>query len=206
MRLLIALWLLLLTAGAALAGDLTVTVRTPAGQPVANAVVSVAAPHDGPIRFAWPYRVAQRNMQFDPFVLIVPVGAEVAFPNLDNTRHQIYSFSPTHPFQLRLYGREETRTVRFERAGIVALGCNIHDSMIAFIVVVDTPYAARTDAQGQAVIRDVPAGPRAVRVWHPYLRAPGNALSLQAAVPAAGGVRVQATGALNPPPARHGMY
>jgi len=138
-----------LAAPGARAADLQVAVHTARGQPVRDAVVTYyprggAAP--GPVRFDWPYRMAQQNLQFDPFVLVVPVGSTVAFPNRDTVRHQVYSFSPAHPFELKLYGRDQTRTVRFDRVGVIALGCNIHDSMVGFIKVVDTPYAAKTDA------------------------------------------------------------
>ena len=93
MKLLAALVLALTGPGVALAADVVVNVRTPQGRPVSDAVVTIAAPHMGPIRFPWAYRMAQHNMQFDPFVLIVPVGADVAFPNLDTVRHHVYSFS-----------------------------------------------------------------------------------------------------------------
>lgn len=190
----------------ALAGDVVVSMRTPQGQPIANAVVTVAAPHAGPARFPWPYQVAQQNLQFDPFVLIVPVGADVAFPNRDTVRHHVYSFSPTKTFELKLYGQDETRVVHFDKPGIVPLGCNIHDNMVAFIVVVDTPYAAKTDAAGNAEIRNVPAGVQAVRVWHPYLRAPGNALMLNVNVPRDGAARAALTGELRAPVERRRLY
>src|SRR5262249_23057813 len=117
MRPFLALALWLFAPVAAFAGDVSVTVRPPQGQPVADAVVSVAAPHSGPIRFAWPYRMAQHNVQFDPFVLVVPVGADVAFPNLDGVRHHVFSFSPAKTFEIKLYGRDETRVVRFDKPG-----------------------------------------------------------------------------------------
>ncbi len=120
--------------------------------------------------------MAQQNLQFDPFVLIVPAGASVAFPNRDTVRHQVYSFSPTHPFELKLYGKDESRSVRFDKAGVVALGCNIHDSMVAFIKVVDTPFAAKSDGSGEAVVHGLPGGAVTVHVWHPYLKAQGNEL------------------------------
>src|ERR1700709_2709484 len=98
MRWLLPLWLLLLVPGAGRAADLVVNVRTAQGAPIANAVVTLPGPaRAGAIHFDWPYRMAQHNMQFDPFVLIVPVGADVAFPNLDRLRHQVYSFSATPP-------------------------------------------------------------------------------------------------------------
>ena len=164
-------------ATSAAAGSLTVTVRGPGGKPVADAVVTVypgGQPTKGPIKFPWPYRVAQQNIQFTPFVLIAPVGAEVAFPNLDKVRHHVYSFSAGNKFELKLYGKEENRTVKLPVAGVAAIGCNIHDQMVGFIRVVDTAYAAKTDASGVATINDIPSGAVVARLWHPYLRAMKN--------------------------------
>ena len=160
------------------AADFSVSVRTSAGRPVPDAVVTLypsgSAPAMSEAHFDWPMRMVQQHLQFSPFVLIAPAGATVAFPNLDNVRHHVYSFSLARPFELRLYGREETRTVRFDHVGVIALGCNIHDQMIAFIKVVDTPYAAKTGADGVAVLHDVLQGPATMHVWHPYLKAPAN--------------------------------
>lgn len=174
--LMVALW-----GGRALAGDLTVTVRGADGRSVPDAVVMVypnGQPTKGPIKFPWPYRVAQQNIQFSPFMLVVPVGAEVAFPNLDKVRHHVYSFSPGNRFEIKLYGREENRTARMNAAGAVAIGCNIHDQMVGFIRVVDTAYAGKTDAAGVVTIQDVPTGAVVAKVWHPYLRAPKNEKTL----------------------------
>ena len=119
----------------AAAGDLSVVVRNAAGHPVKDAVVTLKPAGGGvagaPIKFTWPYSVAQQNIAFNPFVLIVPVGSNVTFPNKDKVRHHVYSFSPTKKFELKLYGRDESRGVVFDKAGVVALGCNIHDQMIA---------------------------------------------------------------------------
>jgi plastocyanin len=206
MRCLIALVLFLSAPMTAIAGDVMVAVRSPAGAPVADAVVTIASTHAGPIRFPWAYRMAQKNIQFDPFVLIVPVGADVAFPNLDRVRHHVYSFSPAKTFELKLYGQEETRVVHFDKPGVVQLGCNIHDGMIAFIVVVDTPYAAKTDAQGLATLRDVPAGTQTLSVWRPYLHAPGNVLRQTAQIPRLGAARVALVADVRAPPPMHQMY
>jgi plastocyanin len=188
----------LLYCGAAYAADLTVTVRTSAGKPVADAVVTVHPAEMGPgqaIRFPWALQMDQKNLQFDPFVLVVPVGAQVSFPNRDGVRHHVYSFSPAKRFELKLYGRDESRSVRFEKAGVVALGCNIHDGMVAFIKVVDTPFAAKSDAAGNVVLRGVPDGAATVRVWHPSLRQPGTEIVRQAFV-----------ADLRTPPTRTGAY
>ena len=185
-----------LWAGPALAGDFTVTVRGADGKPVPDAVVMVypnGQPTKGPIKFAWPYRVAQQNIQFNPFVLVVPAGADVAFPNLDKVRHHVYSFSAGNKFEIKLYGHEENRTARMNTAGVAAIGCNIHDQMVGFIRVVDTQYAAKTDANGVATLQDVPAGPVVAKVWHPYLRALKNETTLPTKSVGAGPIHEQVT-------------
>lgn len=189
-------------ASPAMAGDVAVQVRTANGVGVANAVVTLypggRPSPPGPVRGG--YQIAQRDLQFSPFVLVVPVGASVSFPNFDNVRHHVYSFSPVRRFELRLYAREQERSVRFDRAGIVPLGCNIHDNMIAFIHVVDTAFAVRTDNNGRASFTAVPGGPVIARVWHPYLRAPGNQLELRLAVPDHGTLAQAVPVNLRPPP------
>ena len=181
----IALLGLGLIATAASAGNVEVQVRGPGGAPLADAVVTLVGPRvSAPIRFPWPYVVKQQNISFQPHVLIVPVGASVTFPNMDNVRHHVYSFSKPKKFELKLYGHEEARTVVFDKPGVVAIGCNIHDQMSGFIVVVDTPYAAKTDANGRATIADVPAGSATLAVWSAGLRAPGNQIAQQLNVPA----------------------
>jgi plastocyanin len=190
----------------ALAGDVALTFRTPQGAPIVDAVVTIDAPHADPVRFDWPYRVAQQNLQFDPFVLIVPVGADVAFPNLDKVRHHVYSFSPAKTFELKLYSQDQTRVVNFDKPGIVPLGCNIHDNMVGFVVVVDTPWAAKTDASGQAVLHGVPAGPQSLHVWHPYLTAPDNMFVVSINVPKDGVAHEQLNGQLRAPLERRRMY
>jgi hypothetical protein len=119
-------------------------------------------------------------MTFMPEVLVVPVGSTVTFGNLDPFRHHVYSFSETKKFELKLFGQGENRPVTFGKAGLVAIGCNIHDQMQGFIHVVDTPFAERTDARGKAILRDLPGGRHALRVWHARLRSPGHQLTLQA--------------------------
>jgi plastocyanin len=205
MRLLATLAFALCIPAFAWSADLTVFVKTSAGKPVADAVV-MARPDAGtprePIRFSWPYSMAQKDMRFTPFVLIVPVGADVSFPNLDLVLHHVYSFSPAKSFELKLYGHDETRKVRFDKVGVVAIGCNIHDSMAGFVRVVDTPYAAKTDASGRATLRDLPAGGAQVTVWHPYLKAARN----EATVRSAAGQTLTVTTALRAPPVRRSAY
>lgn len=208
MRWLTPLLAALCVAAPARAADLVVTLVTPAGKPVPNAVVTVhprgAAPR-GPIRFPWAMSMAQKDMQFEPFVLIVPVGAEVSFPNRDPFRHHVYSFSPAKTFELKLYGKDETRIVKFDRAGVVVLGCNIHDNMTAYVRVVDTPFAAKSGAGGEAVIHDLPAGGANLTVWQPFLKTKGGEQSREISVPATG-LRLAMTLDLRNAPLRRGGY
>jgi hypothetical protein len=194
----------------AVAADLTVSVRTAAGAPVPNAVVTVH-PAGGavvmPARLGWPADMVQRNLKFDPFVLLAPVGGQVSFPNQDTVRHHVYSFSATKRFELKLYGRGETRSITFDKAGAAAVGCNIHDGMIGFIKVVDTPFAAKTDAAGNAVIRNVPAGGATMKIWHPYMRGAGNEIARPITLPAQGAISQSAAVDVRTPAAHvHGAY
>ena len=179
---------LFLLTGAAQAATVSVDVRGADGKPVAGAVVMIDTPRKppGPIKFDYAYQMSQQNIAFVPHVLIVPVGSVVTFPNRDKVRHHVYSFSKAKKFDLKLYGKDETRSVAFDTVGVVALGCNIHDAMSGFILVVDTPFAVQTDANGHATIPGVPAGSVTVRIWHPTIRATDNMLSQPATVTAAG--------------------
>lgn len=177
-----------LLASPAMAGDITVDVRDAAGKPVPNAVVMIrpagGVPAGKPMRVRWPMVMAQQNVQFSPYVLIVPLGSTVSFPNKDKVRHHVYSFSAPKKFELKLYGKDESRTVTFDKPGAVSLGCNIHDSMIAFIYVTETPYAAKSGADGAATVQDVPGGAGQLTVWHPDLKSrtlAGRALAVAGA-------------------------
>jgi plastocyanin len=160
------------------AAPLTVRVVDGSGRPVRDAVVTLypAGAAARPAHSAGRFVISQQNMQFHPFLTIVPVGSDVSFPNFDNTKHHVYSFSPAKKFELKLFAKDQSRTVHFDKAGVVALGCNIHDQMSAFIVVTDSAWTARTNAQGIAAFSDAPNAPGRVTVWHPYLRAPAGQL------------------------------
>jgi plastocyanin len=207
LRGLFALALALGAAGRAWSADLKVLVVNARHQPDADAVVMVrpaAGGARGPIRFPWPMTVEQRDMRFRPFVLVAPVGADVAFPNHDPFQHHVYSFSPAKAFELKLYGHDETRRVRFDKAGVVALGCNIHDDMTGFIRVVDTPYAVKTDARGAAVVHGLPEGAARLAVWHPYIRG-GRDLERNLVV-GPGGASLTVTVDVRAAPMPHGDY
>ncbi len=155
----------------AAAGSVQVTVTDHKGAPVADAVVSLV-PLDAPAVFTpptTPVVVAQQGQEFDPYVTVVVPGTRVNFPNQDNIRHQVYSLSKTKPFEIPLYGPGTEQSLLFERPGIVALGCNIHDWMSAYIVVVETPHFLKTPATGLAHLADLPPGRYRLDIWHPRL-------------------------------------
>lgn len=166
---------LLASSAVAVAAPVTVRVVDSNGKPVRDAVVTLR-PASGSQRAAAAgnFTVSQEDLEFHPFVLVVPVGASVAFPNRDSTRHHVYSFSPAKRFELKLFAKDQSRRVTFDKAGIVPLGCNIHDAMTAFIVVSDSAWSAKTGPNGLVQFASAPSGPARVQVWHPYLRAKAN--------------------------------
>ncbi|QIK79435.1 methylamine utilization protein [Sphingomonas piscis] len=171
------------TPGATASSTLTVIVLDSAGRPVRDAVVS-ARPQGSPggvPRYAFGRSMSQRNIQFAPGTLVVPTGTTVSFPNYDKVRHHVYSFSKAKRFELKLFGRDESRSVTFNTPGTVAIGCNIHDQMQGFIRVVDAPFAGVSNEAGKVTFNGVPGGKVQLVVWHPNLRARENEMSIVAA-------------------------
>ena len=115
--------------------------------------------------------ISQVKRQFTPQISVVTVGTAVAFPNFDTVRHHVYSFSAAKAFELKLYAGVPNAPVVFDKPGIVTMGCNIHDRMVAWVVVVDTPLYAMSEANGKARIASVAPGIYHLRVWHAGLRA-----------------------------------
>lgn len=158
-------------AGAATppAGVIEATVKDEAGKPVDDAVVYlVAAGTSGRPQAA--VTMDQIDKEFVPATLPVEVGTPVVFPNRDNIKHHVYSFSPAKKFELPLYIGTPANPVVFDKVGIVALGCNIHDWMVGYVYVVPTPYFAKTGPDGKARIADAPAGAYDAHAWHPRLK------------------------------------
>ena len=154
-----------------------VLVQDSAGRPLADAVVFLeSAEARAAVRPAREAVIAQVDKRFSPAVSVVPVGTAVQFPNRDTVRHHVYSFSAVKPFELKLYTGTPATPVVFDRAGIAVLGCNIHDNMTAWVVVVETPYFARTAEGGRAALDAVPPGAYRLRAWHAGLPvgAPAN--------------------------------
>nr|WP_166422687.1 methylamine utilization protein [Paraglaciecola sp. 20A4] len=134
------------------------------GTPVANAVVSThGASLNSPQA---PAVMDQINKQFAPHVLVVQKGQSVRFPNSDDIRHHIYSFSQPKPFEIRLFKGEESSPVTFEQPGVVVLGCNIHDQMIGYIYIADHELTALTDENGEATLHTQATE---FNIWQPKL-------------------------------------
>ena len=170
----------------AYAGTIRVHVQDEHGKPLPDAIVFLESREakllSKPIQGA---EMAQVNRQFAPRVLVVPTGTSVTFPNRDTVRHHVYSFSNTKKFELKLFAGTPANPVVFDRAGIAVLGCNIHDNMAAWVVVVDTPFYAPSDALGFANLTDVPAGNYRLRVWHSRLAVGAPAIEQPLTVPPA---------------------
>jgi plastocyanin len=114
-----------------------------------------------------PAVMDQIGTAFVPHILVVQTGTAVDFPNNDTVSHHVYSFSKAKTFALNLYRGDPHPPQVFDQAGLVVLGCNIHDSMLGFILVVDTPYFAKTDAHGAVNLHGLPEGDYRVKVWTP---------------------------------------
>ena len=167
----LALLVLRLPAGVAASGSFEAIVRDDGGKPLADVVVSLAPAGAGPAPpLATSVVMDQQDKAFVPLVLAVPVGASVSFPNRDNIRHHVYSFSAAKRFELPLYIGTPAAPVVFDKPGVVVLGCNIHDWMVGYVYVSDTPYFAKTAADGTVRLADVPPGAYEARVWHPRMR------------------------------------
>jgi plastocyanin len=161
---------LVLPAGAH-AAKLSAIVYGSDGKPLPNAVV-VAVPEDGrlPPVTKEVEVVDQIDKEFVPYVKPVRAGSYVQFPNKDNIRHHVYSFSPPKKFELPLYSGTPAQPVLFDKPGVVKLGCNIHDWMLGYIYVAETPYFGKSAGDGRVELDQLPAGRYRVRVWHPRMQ------------------------------------
>lgn len=140
------------------------------GSPVSNGVVLLTPTH-GEFPQSEPDSLPtaimnQIDKQFVPHVLVVQKNTEISFPNADNLFHHVYSFSPTKQFELKLYKEFTAEPLLFEQSGIVDIGCNIHDWMLGYIVISDSPYFLKTDDQGLGQVT-LPKGEYSMQFWHP---------------------------------------
>jgi plastocyanin len=156
---------LTLVAAQALAATIEVTVKDAKGAPLEDAV-AWARPKGAPLpRVPRDIAVSQINKTFVPLVTVIQTGTPVRFPNRDEIRHHVYSFSPAKVFELKLYAGEPAAPIVFDKPGEVVLGCNIHDHMIGYIFVVDSPFHGKSAKDGVVRI-EAPEGDYDLAIWH----------------------------------------
>jgi plastocyanin len=168
----LAVAFLLAASAASRAAAIDVRIRDAAGNPVADTAV-YAMSAAGAVE-ARPgkanVQIEQVDREFVPYLTVIQTGTTASFPNHDPILHHVYSFSPAKTFEIKLYTGRSPSSVTFDKPGVVTLGCNIHDWMIAYVLVVSTPYFGKTDASGAVKLRDLPPGSYAVHAWHPHQR------------------------------------
>lgn len=152
------------------AAELTVLARTADGKFISDAVASLipldAAPPALPP--ASPAQIAQSAQEYSHYVTVVQAGATVSFPNQDSVQHHVYSLSKPKKFELPLYNPGQAESLVFDVSGVVTLGCNIHDWMVAYLLIVPTPWFGKTESDGTTRIT-APAGRYRLELWHPRL-------------------------------------
>lgn len=149
------------------AATLTLNLRDERGNPAEDTVVYLMSEKTPGMPLKQPHtQIDQINKTFVPLVSVVQRGTRVQFPNKDNIRHHVYSFSKAKKFEIKLYADTPAKPILFDQPGYVVMGCNIHDNMIAHLLVVETPYFAVADRNGRAVLADVPPGNYSLIAWH----------------------------------------
>jgi len=197
------LGMLLCASGSAAAASFAVHLETRDGTPLKGAVLTLD-PQSSHMPAAAPVNmiVNQIDLSFVPDITVIPVGSTISFPNTDAVSHQVYSFSSAHRFQLPLYRGKPYPPIPFDQPGVVTLGCNIHDNMLAYVVVTAAPFFGRTDAKGEWLVPAVPTGTYRLTLWHPLLSE--SAASLERTVQLVGAdrtdVSVKLARALRPAP------
>lgn len=186
------LWLgnlLFLACTVAGAADLRINVSDQRGRPVEGAVVTLrpqadadagaaaAQPRAAPVTRT----INQVSLTFVPYIQVFRPGDRVVFQNSDKTRHHVYSFSKVKAFEFMLSPGQSSSPLELDKSGVVAIGCNIHDSMITYLYISDAPWISQSGAAGSVSFNDLSAGTYTVRVWQPRLR-PGKPDLVQSGV------------------------
>tara|TARA_R110002049_G_scaffold12203_6_gene54989 strand:- start:174 stop:788 length:615 start_codon:yes stop_codon:yes gene_type:complete len=181
LRLIVAA-ILTASSGIAYASNLTVQVNASNRAPLEDVVVYLISNKTTAISVPGPRpEIQQINKAFVPLVSVVQTGSLVDFPNKDKFRHHVYSFSEAKKFEIKLYADTPSKPILFDKPGYVVMGCNIHDNMISHLLIIDTPYFAKSDARGRAMISNVPNGDYSLIAWY-YQRPDKNALTLPVSV------------------------
>jgi plastocyanin len=152
---------------------LSVQLNDEEGNPISDAVIEILLPDE--MRSEYQSKadatVDQRDKEFVPNMLTIVSGNSVSFPNSDDILHHVYSFSPTVSFNIPLYGKgtSDQYSQTFNSVGVVEIGCNVHDWMLAYIYVAETSLSAISDDNGLAILETVPAGTFELLIWHSRL-------------------------------------
>ena len=180
----------------------TLTLMDSEGKPVIDAVLSLIPQAAQALPAPKPGVINQIDENFVPKVSVVQTGAEILFKNDDRTRHHIYSYSPAKQFETQVLPKTADVKVTFDKPGTIALGCNIHDRMLAFLIVVDTPYFGKSNNDGVVEFQSPPDGTYKAMIWHARLKSPNSELSQDVKI--AGGQIVNFAPSLNLKPERRG--
>ena len=161
---------LIIFCGAALA-KMTVTVLDKSATPLSNVVVELEPDASVNTSVMEPKvaTIKQVDQQFVPHILVLEKGTTVTFPDTDTVRHHVYSFSPAKTFEIRIHKQDIQRNILFEQAGIVELGCNIHDWMLGYLYIAESALFAQTNEKGEVEFADLPYGNYTIKVWHPRI-------------------------------------
>ncbi len=177
--------LFLYLPGQAMAGKITGIVKVKGLRSPADILVYIVkAPQVQEDLSKTKFIMDQQNLTFNPHIMPIPVGASVDFPNNDKVDHNIFSLSRTKKFNLGSYKPGDSKTVLFDKPGIVELRCDVHAEMAAYIMVLKNPYFAVTDDQGRFEIpdskhleqngikgmKDLPSGNYVLKIWHEKLK------------------------------------
>ena len=170
--------------------QISVNVLTEFNKEISNVVVYLTPKN--PVKSSTSNKIAimdQVETQFSPHILVVQKDTQVRFPNSDSVKHHVYSFSQAKTFELQLYKELHANPLLFSKLGPVELGCNIHDWMLGYIFVVESPYFAKTDIKGNVTF-ELPDGEYQLDVWHPRIQDQLSSLSRQLAVPGESEIKV----------------
>jgi len=170
--------------------QISVNVLTEFNKEISNVVVYLTPKN--PVKSSTSNKIAimdQVETQFSPHILVVQKDTQVRFPNSDSVKHHVYSFSQAKTFELQLYKELHANPLLFSKLGSVELGCNIHDWMLGYIFVVESPYFAKTDIKGNVTF-ELPDGEYQLDVWHPRIQDQLSSLSRQLAVPGESEIKV----------------
>ncbi len=190
----------MLSATSAFGSDLNVVVVDKDGQPVADvAVFATRTGGQNQIESrAGSAVMDQVDKQFVPHLLVVQTGTSVEFPNSDTVAHHVYSFSYPNKFTLPMYKGTAHPRVTFKHSGVVTLGCNIHDQMLGYILVIDSTIFTKTDSNGRASLSLDKPEDYEIKIWSPRIR-DGVELLTRTVISSEPAISFQLVKKLNPP-------